>query len=90
MPGGNALRLFFPFFEGLPSSRVAGTLSKYGSFQGVSYLRGMNLQGSAHLLAEIILKALSKEPFGDIICKYGRHVCDMIWSESLMQIETVK
>src|SRR5258708_29460776 len=35
MPGGSALRLFFPFFEGRPFSRVAGTRSKYGSYQAV-------------------------------------------------------
>ena len=89
MPGGNALRLFLPFFEGLPFNRVAGTLSKYGSFQSVSYIHGMNLQGSAHLLAEIILNALSKEPLSNVIGKHGRHVCDMLWSESLVQIEAV-
>lgn len=32
IPGGNALRTFFVFFfDGLPSSLVAGTVSKYGS-----------------------------------------------------------
>jgi len=34
MPAGIALRLFFPFLlDGRPSKRVAGTVSKYGSYK---------------------------------------------------------
>lgn len=36
IPAGRALRLFFVFFDdGLPSRRVAGTVSKYGSYSTI-------------------------------------------------------
>lgn len=73
IPGGRALRRFFVFLLGLPSSRVAGTDSKYGSCS-VSETRAVVMM-QTHLRTKCILDALPQDLLANVFCCHGSHDC---------------
>lgn len=67
IPCGSALRLFFPLLEGLPSSRVAGTVSKYGSYIPSAKIAEV-FTAETYLMAEIVGHGLPQDLLADIFC----------------------
>lgn len=72
MPGGKAFLLFFPLLEGRPSSLVAGTVSKYGSYILLVVCRTQEVF-VAYLLAKVIGHSLSQHLLANVFCDHARH-----------------
>ena len=73
-PAGNALRRLTVFdLEGLPSRRVAGTVSKYGSWRWVSPCASI-LHKHPYFFSKVVLQSLSKNLLANDFGNEGSHV----------------
>ena len=79
MPAGKAFRRFLVFDEGRPSNLVAGTCSKYGSFDSKSVAIWIKQKCThrdseiTHLHPKIILRGFPKDLFANVFCERRRH-----------------